>query len=181
MRQISVGPRDLPSTFPSSVGPSVNFPCVHGNFCQHSVLAQELRETSVNFCVTFRQLSVLPQVLSSAFGMAAGLSIKFQQLSVHPWDLLSTSINFPCVCSTFHQLPSTFCAPAGSSVNNLHGRRTYRQHQLTFRASAGLTVNLCQLFMRPGDLLSTFDFPSSSLYPWDLSTSFNFPLLLKLA
>ena len=54
------GSADLPSTFPASVGPSVcpwyllstfretvepcvNFPCVHGNFCQHFVLVQDLR------------------------------------------------------------------------------------------------------------------------------------------
>ena len=137
-RELSMDPRDLLSTFCACAGPWVDFRqllCIRG---------------------TFRQLSVFLQGLSSAFRMAVKLSVKFQQISIHPWDLLSTSINFLCIRSTFHQLPSTFRAPAGSSVNNLHSCRTYRQHQFTFRASAGLIVNLRQLFMRPGDLLSTF-------------------------
>ena len=57
---------------------------------------------------------------------------------------------------TFHQLPSTSRAPAGASIINLHCRRTFRHHQSTFRASAGLNVNLRQLFVRPGNLLPTF-------------------------
>ena len=165
-------PRDILSTFCAAAGLSVNFR-------QLAVPSWGLRSTfraaaglSVNFCAcaglsvdfhqfmcvrrTFRQLSVFPPGLSSAFRMAVGLPVKFRQLSVHPWDLLSTSVNFPCIHSTFHQLLSTFCATAGSSVNNLHGCRTYRQHQSILRASARLTVNLRQLFVRPGDLLSTF-------------------------
>ena len=170
--QLSVQPRDIPSTFCAAAGPTINF-------SQISIPPWGLRSTfraaagfSVNFCAcagtsvdfrqlmcsrgTFRQLSMFPQGLSSAFRMAVGLPVKFRQLSVHPWDLLSTSVNFPCVHSTFHQLLSTFCAPAGSSVNNLPGCRIYCQHQSILRASARLTVNLRQLFVRPGDLLSTF-------------------------
>ena len=54
------------------------------------------------------------------------------------------------LCSTFGRLPSTFRAPVETSVNNLHGGRTCRQHQFTFRASTVLTINLHQLFVRPG-------------------------------
>ena len=103
----------------------------------------------------------------------------FCQLSVHPWDILSTSVNFPCVHSTFHQLLSTFCATAGSSVNNLYGCRTYRQHQSILHEHAGLTVNLRQLIVMPGDFPSgQLTFRQVSLCPRDLSTSFHFPVLL---
>ena len=162
--KLSVHPWDFPSTFRVFAGPSVIIcqlpPCASVYLLTFRVAAR----LSVNFCacaglsVDFHQLmcvrgsfhlSVFSRRLSSAFRMAVGLP-------VHLWDLLSTSVNFPCIHSTFHQLPSTFCAPAGSSVNNLHGHRTYCQHQSIDHAFAGLTVNLRQLFVRPGDLLSTF-------------------------
>ena len=133
LRQLSVHPRELLSTFRDCAGPLVAF-------CQLCIRG------------TFRQFSVLPQDLSSAFCTAAGLSVKFRQLSVRLWDLLSTSVNFPCAFSS----PSNFCAPAGSFLNILHGYRTFHQHQSTFRASVGLTANLRQLFVRPGYILSTF-------------------------
>ena len=158
MCQHSVHPWELPSTFLACAGPSVDFRqllCIRGTFREIFMCPREILSTSctcagpsVDFrqllCIrgTFRQLSVLPQGLSSVFRMAAGLSVKFQQPSVHLQYLPSTSVNF--------------CAPAGSSINNLHGGKTYRQYQLTFRASAGLTINLPQLFVRPGDLLTTF-------------------------
>ena len=151
----------LTSNFRASEGSSVNFLCIHGTFCKLLSTFLESAGPSVNIlCLrrTFGRLPsifVHPQDLPSTFRVSAGPFIrfpydsgtfrKFRQLSVRPWDLLSTSVNFPCACSTFHQLLSTFYAPAKSSVNNLRGRRTFRQHQSTFRASAGLIVNLRQL------------------------------------
>ena len=124
---------DLPST-------SVNYPCDLGIFCQLSVHPRDLQSTSVNFLCssgTFRQHSLCLEDHLSTFLVSSGLSINFRELSVRPWDF--TSI---------------LQASIGLSVN--FGRRTFCQHQLTFRASAELTVNLCQLFLRLGDLLSTF-------------------------
>ena len=78
--QISVGPRDLPSTFPASVGPSVNFPCVHGTCYQPSVRLWNLVSTfcastgpSVNILWLCRTLGRLP----STFRSASWLSVKF--------------------------------------------------------------------------------------------------------
>ena len=59
----------------------------------------------------------------------------FRQLpSTFVWlgDLLSTSVNFPCIQETFRLLPSTFCAAV----------RTF--------------LNFHQLSVQPGDFPSTF-------------------------
>ena len=121
--QLSVHTRDLQPTFCASAGSSINFSCSLGTFRQHFVLLRDLPSTSVNFpCLrwAFGQLSVRLRDFPSTFCVSAGPFISFpfgsgtsrqvRQLSVHLWDLLSTSVNFPCVHSTFHQLLSTFCS-----------------------------------------------------------------------
>ena len=97
--QLSVQPRDLPSTFCMIVGPSVNL----------------------------SQLSMPLWGLWSNFRVAAGLSVSIPcgqrtilQLFLRPRDSLSTSVNFlrirgtlrqfSCICGTVHKLPSTFRA-----------------------------------------------------------------------
>ena len=144
------------------MGPSDGFLCVRWTFCQLPATFRVVAVVSVNFpCVRrtfrqlfvrlrlFRQLSVRPQDLPSTFFASTqppATSINFpcvrwtfrelfygsrafHQISVSPRDLPSTSVNFLCVVSTFHELPSTFCALAVPSIN------------------------FCQLFVHPRDLL----------------------------
>ena len=70
--------RDLLFTF-------VDFPCI------------------LEIWVNFRHLFVNPRVLPLIFRESVRLSDNFQQLFVRPRDILSTSINIPCVHLTFHQ------------------------------------------------------------------------------
>ena len=126
------------------------------NFCQFCLSSQALLSTSVKF-PWFRRI--------------------FCQHFLHSWDLLSTSVKFPCVRSTFHQLPSTFRAPTGSSVKNLPATsvdfpcicRTYRKLASIYRETGGPLANFPYVRLT---------FCQHSLRPQDLSTLFNFPLLL---
>ena len=115
--QLSIRPRDLPSTFHMSAGYSIDLhqlyvhPRVHPSFFCASVVP----------FINFSQLSVHPRDLPSTFLASVRLSIKFlcgcrtfRKLlltSVHPQHLPSTSINFPCISGTFHELKSTFRGP----------------------------------------------------------------------
>ena len=138
----------------------VKFSCISETFSQLSVRLWYLPSTLVNSpCIrgSFRQL---PSTFCASMGppetfrAAAGPSVNFSQLSVQPWELLSTfraserpSVNFLCICGIFHQLSvwprdlsSTFCVlpwdlPStsvnlGPSVNFLCGCGTFRQHSL---------------------------------------------------
>ena len=121
-----------------TVGPSVNFSCVHrifrqlpSNFCvratvcQFSVLQRDLPPTSVNFlCArgTFRKL------LLTFYTSVGTYQIFMRQQDFH--QHLSTlcpsarhSVNFLFVHVTFHQLSSTFCL---SVENILCGSWTFR-------------------------------------------------------
>ena len=174
------------SAFHAFMGSFLNYLYNHGTIRQLSVrLWYHLStfHTSAIHSAKFHQISVLPRDLPSTFHAAADIPSTFFA-SAQP---LATSINFQYVCWTFRELflwqrnlPSNFRAFAGPSINFsqvfVHPRkllwtnccrRTFCQHQLTFRASAWYTVNLRQLFVRLGDLLST-------LHPtgW---TSVNFP------
>ena len=100
LRQLSVHPRDLQSTFCASAGSSINFPCGLGTFRQHFVWPgtfYQLQSTfhafmgpSLNFlcgCGTFRQHSL----------WLDDLSVNFRECSVHLWDftsILHASVNF---------------------------------------------------------------------------------------
>ena len=91
LRQLSVHPRDLQSTFCASVGSSINFPCGLGVFCQHFVWPMDLLSTLVNFpCLhgAFAQLSVRPWHFPSTFTVAGG-----------------TYVNFSYIRETLRQLP----------------------------------------------------------------------------
>ena len=140
--------------------------------------------------INFRELSVRPRDFTPILHASANFRQLFVspgelcQLSLHLWDLQWTSINFPCICSNFHQvivdlraIPSTFCASLGPSVNSLrvaagpsvnfwtflelsvdipYDRGTFRHLQSTFCAIAGVSVNFRQHSLRPRDLPSTF-------------------------
>ena len=127
IRQISstfVRPSDLPSTF--------------SNFCaarRHSVnILCALLSTSVNIpCsrVIFRQFR-------SIFLADGRPSVNFCQLSVWPEDLLLTFLMAGTPSVTSDKLPfilESFC-----------------QLLSNFRAAGRLSVNLCQPWVRPGDL-----------------------------
>ena len=143
-----IGPSlKFPSTFLAARRPSVNYSCMCGIFCQLSIRPRDLQSTfhasavsSVNFHV-----SVGPSVnitcgrgtfrkLLSTFHADAGPSVNFhhffrasasfRQPSVHPRDLLSTSVNSTNVRGNYYQFsvrpldfPLTLCASVGSSFN----------------------------------------------------------------
>ena len=163
--QLSVHLRYFPST-------CVNFSCISGTFSQLSVHPWDFLSISVNsprihgtFCQLLSTLcaSVGP---TKMFRAAAGPSVNFSQLSVQPWDHLSTfrastspSVNFPSVRGTFrkHSLwledhPSTFLAFTGLSVNFRELPVCPRDSTSILHAFMGLSVNFCQLSVHPGDL-----------------------------
>ena len=148
--KLHVHPCDLASTFRASAGHSVNFPGHPWDFTSTSVNSQCIRGT-------MRQIFVCQWDIQSTFRSFVVPSVKL--------------VNSPCICGTFCQLLSTFCASmgppkticaaAGPSVN--FSQLSVRPWNLpsTFRAAAGLSVNiLCgrrtirQLFLHPRDFLS---------------------------
>ena len=68
---------------------------------------------------------------------------------MHLQDHPSTSVSFPCNRGIFLQLPSTFRAFTGHSVNLRH--LSVRQQDLpsNFHAFKGPSVHFCQIFMHP--------------------------------
>ena len=107
--QLSMHPRDLPSTFLVSTRPSINFLCGCETFYKlpstlvHPPYFRQIPSNSINFPCAHR---------------------RFCQLFIRQWDLLSTSVNFSCVRETFREpsvrpryLHSTFHASVGPSVN----------------------------------------------------------------
>ena len=153
-RQPSVRPRDNLLTICVSAGTSVNFVnflCGHRNFHKLSVKPCDLPTTfptSAGPYINLCRLSVFLKDHPSTFCASAGPFINFPcvsrtfiKLSAHLRDLPSTSVNFLCIRGTFHQLsvhlqkfrqlPSTFRASAGPSVNIPYGM--------------GSSVHFCQL------------------------------------
>ena len=151
--------------------------------------------------MNFRQLSLLPQNIPEIFHAAPRPSVNFCQLSVHLRNLPSTfcasveilcpnSVSFSCVRGLFEKVQ--------------YGCWIFCQHQLTFRAVAGLSVSFlcirgtfCQLSIRSRDYLFTFrvsarhsvnfrqlsvrprDPLSTSMHLWDLlATSVNSSCIL---
>ena len=139
-RHLFVDPGDIKST-------SMNFLCIRKTFLKLSELPQDFAATSFNFlrvrgniCQHCARLPDL-QSTQSPFRASVGLSITFQcglrtfcnfpcsrvtyrQLCVQSWDHPSAfrasvgySANFPYVYSTFRELPSTFRAFEGPSIN----------------------------------------------------------------
>ena len=108
---------------------------------------------SINFC----QLSVQPEDLPSTSCSAGRHSINFFEVSVRPGDLLSTSFNNPCGQETFWPIPSIFCTAERPSVNFHQLFCVARRCYVNFRVAGRPSVNICKIFMPPGDLLSTSD------------------------
>ena len=155
IRQLSVCPCDLWSTFHAAAGHSVNFRQL---FERPWDLPSTLRASTVPL-INFRQLFMCPWDLSkcsvrpldrlsssSTFRVAAASSINFpynhgtiHQLSICPWYLLSTFHTFAGHSVKFRQL---FVRPSN--------------YPSIFRASAESSVNFRQLSMHPRDLSSTF-------------------------
>ena len=143
--QLTMHPWDLLKTLD-------NFPCIHGTIRQILAIICASALPSVNF----QKISICPQdVLSTSvnFPCVCGYSrhisytslafhATFCQHSVDPLDLSPTAINFLFIIGSFCQLLSIFCVFEGPSAN--------------FRASAGLSVNFCQLSMHLQELLSNF-------------------------
>ena len=128
---------------------SVNIPCGCGTFCQLFLHPRDVPSTYVNFpcsseifnvaaghSINFRHISLVLWDLPSTFSASVGPFLNFCQLSVRPQYLPSTSVNFLCTCGIF--------------------RKQSARPQNLPSASAGLTVNLRQLFVRPVDFPSTF-------------------------
>ena len=116
--------------FTVAAGTSVNFLYIRGTFCQLILRPLDFPSTSVNYaCIwgTICQHSVRQRDLSSTFRVSAG-----------------PSLNFPRICRTFRQPPSTFCASVGHSVNLLCIRGTFHQLSVGTRKFRQLLVNfLC--------------------------------------
>ena len=134
----------LSSTFHTAKRPSVNIPC--GRETIHQLLltfcmAGRLSVTSVNFLCAQETFRKLPSTFCAA------------------WRLLSTSVNYPCQWETFRQLSPSPVQPGGfplTSVDFACCRETLRQLQSTFTATERTSFNFRELYMWPGDILSTF-------------------------
>ena len=179
----------LPSTFHASAGHSVNF----YQFSEHPRYLLSGSVYSLLIRGTMRPLSVCPWDLPSNFRTSVGPSVNFHPLFMHRRELPSTCINFSCISGTFSQLSVHPWDFPSTSIKSQCIRETMRQifvHQFissvifsthsvqtrdlpstasTFRASVGHSVNF--LFVRG-------TFCQLSLCLRDLSTLFNFPLLL---
>ena len=163
IRQISVLPRDLLQLSMRHAFPSSN----SINFCQNYV---SMRPSENILCGhwTFRQLL-------STFCTSEGQSINYLCICgtfrQPPSTSAGHSVNFLCIRGTFHQLsvrpqkfcqlPPTFRAPAGPSVNISYGSGIFRPLLSIFCASVGHSVKfLCvrgtfhQLFVLKRDLPS---------------------------
>ena len=133
VRQISVRPVDLPSSF-------INFPCSHGTFCQilstyHGI--EELSSTFLNFPSAHRS---------------------FRQISMRLQSIVATYISNSCRQKNFLQLLSNFCAATRPSVNFRKlsvQRRGLLSSSVNFPYYLANFVNFRQLEVRLGDLLST--------------------------
>ena len=98
--------------------------------------------------------------------------LNFHQLSIHPGDLLSTSVNNPCYQKTFHHLSVWLGNFLSTFVNFLFSRETIRKLPSTFRATGTPSTSFHQLSVPPG---KTFvKICQHSMWPGDLpSTSVN--------
>ena len=140
-------PRNHPSIFHAS---GKVFNQLLSTFCA----AAGISSTSVKFVSsswTFHQLY-------STFCAAAVTSINFP--FTHRTNLLSTSVDFPCICMIDYKIASTFREAGGPPVNFT----SYR-------------LNFCQLSLRPRDLSNSFHFPL--LLSSSSSSRVSYPKLMK--
>ena len=176
--------QELPSTFHAVTGHSVNF---HQFSAVPSVRFYLLSVNPRNHASTFRpptgpsikrsyvcrSFRELPSTLRASTGTPSTcvnfscISGTFSQLSVHPWDFQSASVNSQCIRGTMRQI-------------FISG--TFSHLQYTFRVAVGPSINLRQLFVHQWDIQSTFrssvvpsvNFGQLSVYLWYLpSTSVN--------
>ena len=138
--------QDLPSTFHTSAGLSVNF-------CQYSVHPWDFPLTFHELLCSHGTFRQLPHI----FRADAGPSIKFHQLSIRAWDIPSSFRVSARPSIQFRQFPSKLClwdllktlrVATGPSVNLL----CVRDNLLPFCASAGRSINVCQLSVRLQEL-----------------------------
>ena len=147
-RQLSVQPRDFPSTL-----------CCLGTF----------RQLTSTFCTSCGALRELPPVLR----MGQGLSDNFHQLSMQLRNISLTSVSFLCHRGAFHQISArprdhpltsfnTFVG-TGHYVNLRQfscGQETFRQILSSFCVARSPFVNFRKLSVQLGDLLSySVNFP----------------------
>ena len=111
-------PRNISSTFGEATVPSVNF----RQLCTFS-------GPSVN----------IPWDRGTFYHLQSNFCAVYPSTFVNFPCVRGHSVNYLCVHTTFRQLPSTFRASAGPSVNFSYGSGTF-----------------CKIFMRPRDLHSTF-------------------------
>ena len=109
----------LHSTFCVVARSSINFSYNHETIRQRTV-----PRTYENVRGTFRQLSIRPRVIPSSFVNFLCDRVIILEYFVHQRNLPSTSDNFRSIHKTCRQLsvhrfelPSSFCASAGHSVN----------------------------------------------------------------
>ena len=141
-------------------------PLMHGMLTDGPTDVQKVYGSSYGCTESWQTLTEGPVDAQKVDGLSLGCTEGWQKLTECPYAFRQLSVRSNDYRSifhvsagfsfTFHQLPSTSRAPAGASIINLHGRRTFCHHQSTFCASAGLIVNLRLLFVTPADLLPTF-------------------------
>ena len=151
LRKPSVHPCDLPSTFPTSAGPSINL-------CRLSVYLRDHQSAicaSAGPCVNFQcvcriciKLSAYSRDLPSTSVNILCIRGPFCQLSVHPWDLPSTfraptgpSVNIPYGSGIFRLLLSTFCVSVGHSMKLPCVRGTSHQLSVLQRDLPSIFIN----------------------------------------
>ena len=128
-----------------AAGPSINFPCIRGTFCELSVHLPDLPST---------------------FRAKTGPTLNFRKLSVRPNDHPLTfrestgpSVNFSCVHRNFRHLLPTSLASEGPFVHFLSVCRTFGQHSMRPRdlptTSRNFQCSILSTFLRPHDLLTT--------------------------
>ena len=130
---------------------AINFLCGQET-CHHLMQPQDL-STSVKFLCRWETFRQLP----STFIVSGRTFFNFRQLSVQPQELPSTSVNFLFHLKTFHQLQSTslHLEELSISINFPCGPQIICHLPSTFRAAGRHSVNFRQIFVRPGDLIST--------------------------
>ena len=103
--QLSMCPWELLSTLRMFVGPSINFPSSRKTFRQLLSTFRASAELPLNF-VSFSCVRGYFKKFRTAIGSSVNFSHlscshgTFRQLSVHPRDIPSTSVNFSCIQGT---------------------------------------------------------------------------------
>ena len=160
--QLFVRPQDLPSTFCLATEHSINFLHFRSTLLQLLLTSHAATRTPAKFpcdCGTFYAI--------------VGHSVNFYRLFALPENFLSTSVNFPCVrgssvkfpcslrsfCQLFvwlQDLPSTFRAAAGPSLNFLCGCGTIRELSVLLLDFPSISITFLSCWVFFHSLPSTF-------------------------